>query len=175
MKDLASVSMTLSDFIRAVFLHDLRRMIYDADLHYLGFGTIAVGIEFIGACFDQYPFNKEGLSLRRFNSGIRRLARVDSRYQQHNQPSSPYCLYRFLRCGMAHVMRPHGPVLFSSRSHWSEDSSMHLLTEVNNKLLLICEDFYDDFAKSCEELIQELPGMTAPKLTDPYLFVGPVL
>lgn len=163
-------AMDLVEFIRAVFLNDLRKMVYDANLHYLGFGNIAVGVEFIGACFDEHPFHQEGLSRPRFDQGIQRLARIDPRYQQYNQASSPYFLYKFLRCGMAHVMRPHGPVLFSSREHWTGRTKMHLC-EVNNRLLLVCEDFYDHFAQSCEELIRELPSMTISKLAEPYLFV----
>jgi len=165
------VALGLTEFIRVVLLDNLRKMVYDANLHYLGFGTIAIGVEFIGACFDEHPFHQERLSRPRFDQGIQRLARIDPRYQQYNQPSSPYFLYKFLRCGMAHVMRPQGPVLFSSREHWPECPSMHL-SEVNYHLLLICEDFYDHFAQSCEDLIRELPSMSAPKLADPYIFVA---
>jgi hypothetical protein len=114
------------------------------------------------------------LSTSRFNLGIDRLSRIDPRYRQYNQPSSPYCLYRFLRCGTAHVMRPAGPVLFSQRSHWVQQPGSHL-SEFNGRLLLICEDFYDHLARSCETLIQELPGMASPKLQDPYLCVGRVV
>jgi hypothetical protein len=174
MNDHNLAEMSLAEFIRAVFLHDMRRMIYDANLHYLGFGVIASGIEFVGACFDEYPFHQERKSRPRFAQGMQWLSRIDPRYQQYNQPSSPYFLYKFLRCGMAHVMRPHGRVLFSSRVHWPESPNAHL-SEVNNSLLLICEDFYDHFARGCEELIAELPQLAAPKLADPYLFVGPLL
>ena len=164
------IDMSLEDFIRVVLLDDLRRMVYEANLHYLAFVSIAVGVEFLGACDDPHPFDQRGLSENRFSLGINRLSKIDSRYGQHNQHTSPYYLYRFLRCGTAHIMRPTGPVLFSQRSHWGKRPSSHL-GELNKQLLLICEDFYDDFAKSCETLIQELPSMTAPKLRDPYLCV----
>ena len=58
------VLMPLIDFIRAVFLNDLRRMVYDANLHYLAFGTIADGIEFIGACDNAHPLDESDRSLR---------------------------------------------------------------------------------------------------------------
>jgi len=69
------VQLTLTDFIRRVLLGDLKRMVYDAKLHYLAFGTIAVGIEFLGACEDAHPFNKEGESKERFRIGMDRMAR----------------------------------------------------------------------------------------------------
>jgi hypothetical protein len=167
------ITMPLADFIRVVLLNDLRRMVYEAKLHYLAFGTIAVGVEFLGACDDRHPFQQSGLSESRFNLGIQRLSRSDSRYGQYNQRSSPYCLYRFLRCGTAHVMRPAGAVLFSQRSHWAQRPGSHL-AEFNGQLLLICEDFYDHLARGCETLIEDLPRMTAPKLQNPYLCVGGV-
>jgi len=167
------ILMPLIDFIRAVFLNDLRRMVYDANLHYLAFGTIAVGIEFLGACDDAHPFNESGKSTERFDLGMKRMARLDPRYSTYNQKTSSFYLYKYLRCGTAHVMRPAGPILFSQRSHDEGDPEKHL-DLIGGKLLFISEDFCDHFAQCCETLIQELPGKTSPKLTDPYLWVGDV-
>lgn len=163
--------MTLVDFIRAVLLGELRRMVYEARLHYLAFGTIAVGIEFLGACDDDEPFNKSGLSTPRFGLGIDRMAKVDARYADYNKKDSPYNLYKHLRCGTAHIMRPAGPIAYSERAHDDGGPVQHLEV-VNGKLLLVSEDFYDHFAQCCETLISELPAARAPKLRDPYLWVG---
>jgi hypothetical protein len=173
MPEKLSVHVSLAEFIQTVLLNDLRRMVYDANLHYLAFGTIAVGIEFLGACKDSEPFNEEGLSKGRFGLGIQRLAKIDRRYTQFNQNRSPYCLYKLLRCGTAHVMRPAGPILFTQRLHCAGQPEKHL-DVVDGKLLLVCEDFYDHFAQGCESLIKELPRMRASKLKDPYMWVGEV-
>jgi hypothetical protein len=168
------VHLTPTDFIRSVLLGDLERMVYEAKLHYLAFGTIAVGIEFLGACEDAYPFNEEHHSRSRFELGMERMARIDQRYSKYNQKkTSPFYLYKFLRCGTAHMMRPDGPILFSDREKDDGGPEQHLEAP-KGKLWLVCEDFYDHFAQSCETLIQELPGMTAPKLKNHYLWVGDV-
>lgn len=60
----------LDSFIRTVFLGDLRRMVYDHGLHYLSFGTVAVGIEFLGACTDSDPWDIQHKSKARFAAGI---------------------------------------------------------------------------------------------------------
>jgi hypothetical protein len=167
------VHLTLTHFIQTVLLGDLRRMVYDAKLHYLAFGTIAVGIEFLGACDDPHPFNQRGHSGPRFDLGMDRMARIDQRYSIYNQKISRFHLYEFLRCGTAHIMRPGGRILFSDRAKDDGGPQQHLEV-TNGKLWLICEDFYDHFAQSCETLIQELPGLTAPKLRNHYLWVGDV-
>ncbi len=73
--------LSLTHFIQTVLLGDLRRMVYDAKLHYLAFGTIAVGIEFLGACEDAYPFNESGHSApdASLRGGARPLARRTGR------------------------------------------------------------------------------------------------
>jgi hypothetical protein len=172
--------MALENFVRTVLLGDLRRMVYEAKLHYLAFGTIAVGIEFLGACDDPEPFisDKRGLSTKRFKAGIKRMARIDPRYSTYNEPSSDFNLYKHLRCGTTHIMRPGGRIAFSERAHDDVGPEQHLTIvkddQHRDKLLLVSEDFYDDFAKCCEMLIAELPGMTEPKLKSPYLWVGDV-
>ncbi|MGA2440097.1 MAG: hypothetical protein ABSH08_04005 [Tepidisphaeraceae bacterium] len=160
------------EFIRGVLLTDLKRMVYECNLHYLAFGVIAVGIEFLGACEDSHPFEEPRHSHDRFDAGIQRLASIDSRYADYNKKDSPYWLYRFLRCGTAHVMRPHGPLLFSQRSHSPNGMSSHL-NVFNGFLSLICEDFYDHFAEGCQTLLQDSVVISKPKLQQTYLTVAP--
>ena len=79
-------------------------MIDDRHLHYLSFGVVAVGIEFLGACQDPNDFSKPGLSSRRFERGITDfMQQVDARYVAYNQKTSPFNLYKHLRCGMAQL------------------------------------------------------------------------
>ena len=68
-------------------------------------------------------------------------------------------------------LRPGVRIAYSERAHDDGGPEQHLEI-VNGKLLLVSEDFYDHFAKCCETLIDELPGMTEPKLRNPYLWVG---
>ena len=150
------VYLTIEKFIRDILLGDLKRMVYEAKLHYLAFGTIAVGIEFFGACEDPHPFNESGHSTKRFGLGLKRMTLVDPRYAKHRK-----VLYESLRCGTAHIFAPGAPILISDREKDTGGPEQHLEV-INGNLWLVCEDFYDHFAQSCETLIQELPGMTAP-------------
>ena len=162
----SKTTLSIQEFVERVLLRDLRRMIYEAKLHYLGFGSIAVGIEFLGACVDDYPFEASGHSVDRFERGIADfMTKTDSRYEKYRD-----CLYKYLRCGVAHVMRPTGKVLFTSREESVHDQTHHFQI-INDQLLLVCEDFYDDFATSCQALIAQLPSLTGPKLQQPYLVI----
>ena len=165
---------SLESFVRTVLLGDLRRMTYDCGLHYLAFGVIAVGIEFLGACQDVDDFGKEGSSRRRFERGIDDfMAKVDPRYSTYNQQSSPFYLYKHLRCGMAHIMRPQGAVAFTSRSGANADGYRHLDTIPGRAaILMTAEDFYDDFSAACKLLLADLPTKVGTKFTDIYLPVS---
>jgi len=149
-------------------------MTYDCGLHYLTFGVIAVGIEFLGACQDTDEFGQEGLSRRRFEKGIDDfMAGVDARYSTYNQKNSPFYLYRHLRCGMAQIMRPQGGVVFDSRSGAKKDGYCHLESVPGRRaVLMTAEDFYDHFAAACGILLAQLPTKTGPKFTDIYLPVS---
>ena len=168
---------SIESFVRTVLLRDLRRMTYDCGLHYLAFGAIAVGIEFLGACQDAEDFGKQGLSGRRFEQGIEDFMRpVDARYSAYNQPGSPFYLYKHLRCGMAHIMRPQGAVGFTCRSDAEKSGYRHLDLVAfgggRQGVIMTAEGFYDDFAKACEILLTQLPSKTGPKFTDVYLPVS---
>jgi hypothetical protein len=162
----SKTSLSIVEFVERVLLRDLRSMIYEAKLHYLAFGSIAVGIEFLGACADDHPFQASGHSAERFERGIADfMTQTDSRYKRYHD-----CLYKHLRCGVAHVMRPSGNVLFTSREESVQDQTHHFQI-INDQLLLVCEDFYDDFAMACRALIDQLPSLTSPKIQQPYLVI----
>jgi hypothetical protein len=164
---------SIESFVLSVFLDDLHRMTYDYGLHYLAFGTIAVGIEFLRACEDAFPFEEKGKSQARFKLGINGyMARVDPRYTTYNDR---FYLYRHLRCGMAHVLRPLGTVGFSSRSAAHKAGQKHLdlvLVRGHEILLLTAEDFYDHFEQACGHLLDDLLTKTDPKFQSVYLRVS---
>jgi len=165
---------SIESFVKTVLLNDIRRMTYDCGLHYLAFGNIAVGIEFLGACEDAHPFHKQGESRDRFKLGIENyMAKVNPLYATYNDPKSPFHLYKYLRCGMAHVMRPQGTVGFIGRSQAENAGYSHLsLVYQGQALLLTAEDFYDDFEKACQIFLADLPKKTDPKFQAIYLPVS---
>ena len=93
------------------------------------------------------------------------MTKSDSRYKKYHG-----ILSKHLRCGVAHVMRPSGKVLFISRAESVQDQTHHFQI-INDQLLLVCEDFYDDFDTACKALIDQLPNLTSPKLQQPYLVI----
>jgi len=161
----------LESFIRTVLLKDIRRMVYDCGLHYLGFGTIAVGIEFLGACTDSDPWDISGKSRTRFAAGIDTYMKpVDPRYATYNDPSSPYYLYKHLRCGMAHILKPQGGIGLTCRGDAQSTGLKHFDCVPGRKAIVMTpEDFYDDFDQACQILLGDLRSKSSPKFTSVYL------
>jgi hypothetical protein len=164
---------TIGWFIDTVLLGDLRRMILDCQLHYLGFGVMASGIEFLGACMDAHPINEDGHSKARFNAAIRGL--FDSRYVAYIDNRDPrHDLYTNLRCGMAHVIRPQADIAFTHRRESQEEKTSHLqIVAGTGKLVLVSEDLYEDFATAAGHLRDRMGRREfAKKPTDLYVSVG---
>ncbi len=162
---------SLDSFISSVLADGVKRMVYDAGLGYLSAGLIAVGIEFLGACFDRHAFNVDRQSKKRFQKGINEfMFKVNPKYRSFNRKNSRYCLYKQLRCGMAHVVRPHGKVAFVGRGDALKDGLKHLeVYEPLDKLVIVVEDFCDDFITACADLRERLPAMRQKKLKDVFL------
>jgi len=160
-----SITKKPPEFLVDVLLPDLRRMVYEHELQYLAFEVIAVGIELLGAFDDPYDFEESRHSETRFDSGMKRMSQINLRYDKYRDEHSQLYLYRHFRCGIAHIMRPQKTLLLSQRDHCPKGSH---LTEIEGHLNLVCEDFYDDFARSCEEMCREASTTNAPKLQVPF-------
>jgi hypothetical protein len=166
---------TLSQFISNVYLPQLHAMVYGPSL-YLAYGQIACGIELLGACRDAHNFDQQGHSKCRFERGITDyMAQVDARYATYNNSASPYYLYKHLRCGMAHLLRPQGKVAFIGRGNANEGGIQHFdIPQPLDKLVLIGETFYDHFEQACGLLLADLPGLPHPKLQGEFLPVNEI-
>jgi hypothetical protein len=162
---------TFGWFIDKVLLGDLKRMIVDCQLHYLGFGNVASGIEFLGACIDNYPMGKKNVSQKRFNNAVRIL--FDARYALYVDAAPDYDLYTNLRCGMAHIIRPQGNLVFTTRTESEKDHTTHLeMIPGTNKLVLISEDLYADFTEAALRLRVQMANGEHPKhASDLYLAI----
>lgn len=156
-------------FIDAVMLGSINDMICKHGQHYLGFGTVAGAIEFIGACMDAQSFDQQGISRQRFESAIK--THFDAKYHPYADKGSKYDLYKHLRCGMAHIMRPQGKVAFTTQSESIVDGTQHLqVVAAIDKLVLVSETFHTDFAEACKRMKQHMAaGAYTKKLTDQYL------
>ena len=52
---------------------------------------------------------------------------------------------------MNHSVMPKSKIVLSERKHGHKNLSIY-----DTKLLLVAEDFYDDFKKACEEVIAKI-------------------
>lgn len=150
-------------------------MVYGG-LGYLSTGIISSGVEFLGACLDEQDFHKNGESEERFKSGIAEfMAKVNPKYLPYNNPASEFYLYKELRCGMAHIIRPKGKVVFTGRGEAKKDGLVHLdIFPKYNVLVIVVEDFCDEFVESCERLRKRIPKLTNPKVKGVFLPVREV-
>lgn len=164
-------ALDIGQFIDTVMMGDLKKMICKHGLHYLGFGIVGCGIEFLGACIDAHPFDKEQVSRDRFESAVKAL--FDPMYHPYADKTSVHDLYKYLRCGMAHIMRPQGRIAFTTQAESITDGTQHLQVFTGTgKLVLVSEIFYADFAEACKKMKHRmLAGKYSKKLTDQYLTI----
>lgn len=151
--------MTVKGFIEGVFLGELEQMTVGLDglaSHaYLGFSMVGSFIEVLGACLDNEDWSKQGLSESRFRAAITELFPV--KYHQYNQKGNQFDLYVGLRCSLVHALQPGVLIGLSERKHEikANVSNKHLTIQ-NNELLLIYEDFLNDFKEVCKKVLNKI-------------------
>ncbi|MHB1756772.1 MAG: hypothetical protein ACYCT9_04575 [Leptospirillum sp.] len=152
--------MTLEDFIKNTIIDELGIMVNTPGLKYLSFGAMSSAIEFLGACLDTEDFHKPKQSERRFKKAINELNSF-GRYRGSIGPGSGIDLYAELRSGMIHALLPQSRVELTERAD-PNGGGKHLKElnlkdrSTNPRLLLVCEDLYDDISTAAIEVIQEL-------------------
>ena len=110
---------------------------------YLAFLLIAIGIEFLGKClmtshqkWHNIPPDKG------FEKGLSLLTNIDERYGTLN-------LRDELRNGFAHTLSPKSKLALSER----KSGDVHFGKSSFEKPILVVEDFYKDFVKSCHVIL----------------------
>ena len=113
---------------------------------YLSFGIITAGIELLGILIEspKNSFWVRDKSSGRFKNAIKYLFPVE--YNQYKK-----LLYEELRCGMNHAILPKANIALSERKRGHKN-----LSYKNNQLVLVAEDFFDDYKKACEKVIDML-------------------
>jgi hypothetical protein len=160
---------TIDWFIDTVLVRDIATLIRSGT-GYLAFSVISQGIELLGAFLDEQEFNDSNLSEDRFRTAIREL--FPRAYSGHSTKGSEFYLYEDLRCGMAHVLRPQGRIGFVGRSEALHLGILHLQKvpyENTALLVLVLEDFYDDFADACRKAKNRIKKKSHAKLNRGYL------
>ncbi len=145
----------LKDFIKNTLIDEIRTIQLNGH-HFLSFGLISQGIEFLGCCLDKRHYFQERLSKERFRKAITNL--FPPEYQQFNSDSAKYDLFRDLRCGLLHVCLPKSNLELIQEAE-IKDFGNHL-EEKNirggNKLIIVSQEFLADFEKACLQLIEKI-------------------
>ncbi|MCC6410219.1 MAG: hypothetical protein IT270_01090 [Saprospiraceae bacterium] len=155
--------MTVSDFIKTVFLQEYKTVIQHP---YVAFSLIFNSIELLGKCLNDdsdFDSGKPGVN---FKKAIKEL--FDSKYHDLH-------LFDPMRNGFAHTFRPkkNRKIRLKSRSEL-ETLNLNIPNLANTsdgQQILFIEDFYEDFSNACNKIIDKIKSgeIQHPKLHKPFL------
>lgn len=166
MQEIDKTTLTIINIIKGVIAEEVGCLIYpegkkSPDVFqqshaYIKFLPIVACIEFLGACYDEFPFETTRLSQSdlvedRFNKALKEL--FDKRYLPFSKSDHKFYFYKKLRCSMIHQLRPGKGIMFTTRKESIEDKNKHLQEDQHGHLILILEDFYDDLQKAANKII----------------------
>lgn len=152
MDDMNQVNLTLTKTIRAILINEVKSVIYEhKGSPFIKFATIALAIEYIGACLDDFPFEDDKQSKKRFNKGLKLLGK---KYKPFSKESSNVYFYKDFRCAFVHQLRPEKNIELTHRIEAKVEGTRHLVPLKSGSLVLVLEDFYDDLEKACNKLIR---------------------
>lgn len=157
--------------VEATIQDELKSLIDYPKAPYIKFILIATSIEFLGACLDQKEWKpKTSEAENRFNNSLKKL--FPKEYHKYAKKDAPISLYEDFRCGMVHKLNQSRNIRLTERRHEKDNDKLHL-KEIDNQLVLVLEDFYEDLYKACEKLKilyykKKLPNR---KLEDDYIYI----
>lgn len=153
-------TMMPKEFINQVLIKEIDEI--HIEHPYIAFCIMAIGIEFLGKCLNEFDdWNKPGRSRDDFELAVNNLNSLEP----YRNLLKSYRLWDSLRNGFAHSFVPKSTLTLSSKNE-----AKHL-EEISAKTInLKCEDFYNDFKKACEEVV-EMKTFKSKKMNVPLLFV----
>lgn len=163
----------VSEFLETLFLEELGGIIGIYGNAYLKFLLIIQGIEFLGACEDNFPFElyQKELPKKRFNKGLRNFKKE---YHPFTGEGSSIKFFEDLRSPMVHQFRPNqSKFRLSDRTSSYFQGELHLAFDHQGRLILVLEDFYEDFADAVRSVMRKIEAgeLNASKLTDPHITI----
>lgn len=162
--------LTAEESTRTVFLQEMRSVVYDHQgSAFIKFINLAIGIEYLGAFWDNNDFMEEGLSEKRFNKALKKL--FPKKYQRFSKSGNEFYLYKQFRCPFVHQLRPGKKVVVTHRAESQKEGTTHLEPTKNGFLVLVLEDFFDDFESACNKLFdfEKKKKLPSKKLKQDYL------
>jgi hypothetical protein len=147
-------------FIDAVLVADIAKAV-EAGAVSVGFRAITQGIVVLGSLVDGAPFHFENLTDQRFKETLRHF--FPSQYKTYNNPNSACFFYEDLKFVMVHPLRADTRTIFLDRAQARPQGISHLMTqeiEGRKKVILVLEDFFEDFKGACEQVKAHLRART---------------
>lgn len=138
-------NLSAKDFIQKVFVEETGRLVAVGFYHF-AFVIMAQGLETLGSFLDSKPLKAREQSKLRFSHAINRLMPV-----KYTKLNNNHALYDQLRASLAHTFTASRQTYLTSKSN--TDYGKKHLHEIDGKLILVVEDFYTDFKKACERLL----------------------
>lgn len=144
----------VSDYIKAILIDEFKSVILEhKGSAYSKFLLIAVGIEYLGACLDDFAFNKPENSEKRFNRALKKL--FSKKYHRFTKKSANVYLFEDFRCGFVHQLKPSKKIVLTHSHESKREGTKHLENIEDGPLVLVLEDFYSDFEKACYKLFRD--------------------
>ena len=92
-----------------------------------------------------------------------------SEYRQYNNRQQKFDLYTNIRCGMAHIGRPGKEIAFTEKKDTNgHDKHLKICTldDSTTRLIIVCEDLFNDLSKSANELLVRMKADETKKRHD---------
>lgn len=160
------------DFIKSVFLQEMGDLVAYEEAPYIKFLILIQGIEFLGACQDEKPFDSEqkGLSRIRFNNG---MSLFGKKYMGFIGEKAEINFYKDFRCPMIHQFKHNQKKITLATRYGVNDQDVHLTKNENGQLFIVLEDFYNDIEQAAFKLIERIEAgkFSVEKLSEPYLTI----
>lgn len=160
------------EFIETVYFQEMRDLVTYPEAAYSKFMILIQGIEFLGACQDDKPFDSEErkLSKARFRKG---MVLLGEKYKDYLDDNSKISFYRDFRCPMIHQFKHNQKKITLATRDGINHQELHLKKNENDQLYIVLEDFYNDIENAALKLIDEIKEgkHDVNKLSEPYLTI----
>lgn len=137
--------LSAKEFIQKVFIEETGQLVNEGFYHF-AFVIMSQGLETLGSFLDAKPLKAREQSKLRFSHAVNRLMP-----KQYAVLNNNHALYDQLRASLAHTFTASRHIFLTSKSN-TEFGKKHL-QEIEGKLILVTEEFYSDFKKACERLL----------------------
>ncbi len=157
-------NLSAKEFIQKALIKEIAKLINHESYHF-AFVIMVQGLETLGGFLDNKPLKAKDQSKLRFSHAINRL--MPQEYAKFN---NNHVLYNMLRASLAHTLTTSRLVFLTTKNH-AGYGEKHL-QKIDDKLILVCEDFYDDFTKACKRLVEAMDKgiISAKKINSEFYY-----